>query len=163
MEKLWIRWIQYWITYFKANSSNRSFWPFYRGNTEDVWCKNSEVHVKLRSLTLSYIQQNLCLCSYREWLPLLPFRGSINWGTSFISKPSIYYSMKGGLMISSSICPDNLMEFLEGLGCTILDQFSFLLCQNHSFCAATERSSFSPSDNSRHPDADNLKNGKAFQ
>lgn len=148
MENLWIRWMPHWITYFKANSSNRSFWPFYRGNAEDVWCKNPEVHIKLQSLILSYIQQDLCLRSYTEQLPLLPCPGSINSLTSFISKTSIFYSMKVGLMFNASIHPGNLMEFLEGHRCTILKQCSSVLCQNRSFCAATERT-FSTSDNSR--------------
>lgn len=127
--------MQYWTTYFKANSSQRSFWPFYRGNAEDVWCKNSEVHIRLQSLMLSYIQQNLCIRSYTERIFLLPLTGSINWMTFLISKSRIYYSMEAGLMLSSSICPDNLMTFLEGFGCKILKQLSSLLCQNHSWCS----------------------------
>lgn len=163
MEKLWIRWMQYWITYFKANNSNRSFWSFYRGNTEDVWCKNSEVHMLGCSLILSYIQQDQCLHSYTEWLPLLPFMGSINWLTSLISKNSIYYSMEAGLTFSSSVCPGNLTEFLEGPGCTILKAIQFSpLSKSLFLCSHRKNFFFHHWQLQKHPDADNLKMANHF-
>lgn len=158
MEKLWIRWMQYWITHFKANSSTRGFCPFYVGKAEDVWCKNSAVRLNWKLLFWVIYSKNWVYPAPWSDFPLC----SIDWLTSSISNPSTYYPIKAGLMLSSSICPGNLMEFLESHGCTILKTIHSSLLS--LFLCSHRKNFFSHQwQLQKHPDADNFKNGKAFQ
>lgn len=117
MEKFWIRWTQYWITYFKQTALTELSDPFI-----EETLKMYDVRFQgCTCLLLSYMQWDLCLHSYTEQIPLLPFTDSIDWLTSLISKNNIYYSMDVAVILSMSKCLDNFTEFLEGPGCTTSD------------------------------------------